>query len=200
MQPADYFIFFLIALVAALLVVIFQSLQAYLVRPRLDLVFSNKSPHVLQTTQSQGDQTFEARFLRVSVHNRGHSVARNCRAYVHDIVRVGPKGEETIILSRDPVGLCWSYESMHDQASYCADVPADFSRYVDVFYAISGGTQKGLNIHSIKTPERIGNYFENSGLYRADITVVSENARPVTKQIEFIYRNDWSSLQTLLNP
>jgi hypothetical protein len=189
-------------LALAFVAVFGESIRAWRRRPRLAAACICAPPHCVSVPMGRRDSTATttAVYLRVLVTNGGRESARNVGAYANDLSRQRADSTWERMPDFPPMNLIWSNLG----TMYFPIIGPGSRRPCDVGHIIDpanrrdfpeesntrlnlGPDQVSLTFDVIAKPNHQG-HIVGPGVYRLDIEVSAENARPLSSRLEIDLR------------
>jgi hypothetical protein len=181
-----------------------ESIRAWWRRPRLTVACICAPPHCVSVPmrKTDGTATTTAVYLRVLVTNeKGRDSARNVWVYAKELSHQRADSTWEQVKAFPPMNLIWSN---HPGMMYFPIIGPDSQRPCDVGHIIDpadlpnfpeesstrlnlGPDQVSLAFDVVARPNHQG-HIVGPGLYRLDIEVGAENARPLSSRLEIDLR------------
>jgi hypothetical protein len=188
------------ALGGGIVSVVAQEIVRWWRRPKLTILFENKSGHFAQTpidwpnnfqNPAAGTTSYQATYVRVKVLNSGRTTARDCRVYLTRVVRDHPDGSKEIIEDQDSAPLNWSMTLSGYQP---IDVPVGINQFVDICHTLSRDNPSKLFPTGF-FPHRLRTAWAKPGKFEIALLVTANNVEPVKKIISFEWTGPWDSIR-----
>ena len=168
-------------------------------RPKLEIEFENTEPFcrnpIIQELQKPKEQWLMGYWIRIRVRNAGRSVAKRCMAKLMEIKDVNRKP----LLTFDPTALQWvtayPHLTFHPYIIYepWMDITAQDYEYLNIVNTVERSALFRVNAAD---PRARGIIFEyGRGEYFLSITVLSENARPLSKEYRLLWEGDYKEIK-----
>lgn len=182
-----------------------EPLRRWLFKPELALSFEDSKDCIAHTPLRPSDSysVTEAYgiFVRVRATNRRRILAKNCRAYLVNIEKKTDESFSPTIYS-DSIPLPWACKDAH--ASFIGfDLAKGLNQYIDILLASDDPLSNGhksywkplipVNIFRYETFFR--ELYENAGIYRLTVQVVSDNAEPAIIKLTIEWNGHWQTIK-----
>jgi hypothetical protein len=175
-----------IAGIGTLALVGYAILQDYLKRPKLLLSFDNEQDVKSQLNTVGLDPSVLSRWLRVRVKNANRrKAAKNCRAFLIGIEKVGPESKSEDMFPNDVRPLVWTHDPTGKPSA--RDLLPGVVHWVDIVGTIDGQNALAVQVQpawSLNTP----------GDYMFTVQVSAEDADPAVIKIRVHWDGTWQSL------
>ena len=191
---------------AVLSPVISEPIRNMIHGPRLDLVFNPNNRDCKSRTQEivtlensnvvggVTNATTEAYYIRARVENKGHQIAKQCKAYLISVEKYNPntrRYEDTIYCESIP--LTWSASGSDDDKFRAIDLPRGVKQYIDLISTrrILEGYRLEIKTHLLRYEE----LFRSQGEFLFTILISGDNVKPVYKKIMFEWNGTWDGFR-----
>lgn len=139
-------------------------------------------------------------YLRLWVKNRGNVTARNAEVYAEELCRQRVDGGWERVQAFPPMNLRWANLDLmyfpsispgmgkHCDLGHIVDPPRRYA--VGEQHPAIPNEQTALAFDLMVAPSHLG-HIVGPGLYRLDVVVAAENARPLRKTVEILLPVAW---------
>ena len=170
-----------------------EPIRRWVLRPRLAVHFDNEPGEGLRCISKTPDsKVFHpdavpdgfAYYVRVMVKNKSRSTAKDCRAYLTKIEKVG-KWDQYVTTHQDPLPLAWAFVG-HSPIS----LPPRMEFFFDVFSTKSFDSR----VIPMTNPQPMiwKKILTDKAKYKITVSVTGENVDPVTTTVEVEW-SDWNN-------
>lgn len=176
-----------------LLVEAFRNLRN---RPKLVIKFASEPQYVTKTPIGRtGDSPTLNIFgiwIRARLKNEGKSVARNCRAYLTDIVVEHTSGSRLVYNNEDAIPLKWSLRADEEKI----DLPPEITQFIDICHVLATEPNK-LHSDARINPFRLGPFWQLPGKYKVTVVVTADEAEPASTAVCFYWPGQYDQIKAI---
>jgi hypothetical protein len=125
---------------------------------------------------------YDARYVRLLIHNAGNRVIHNCRGY---ITSVRKESGATPLFDQETTPLTWANSSRETM-----DIPAKVGLYLDVCSLHRPNQISELWPSVPPTHNRFEEFFQDNTTYHFKIIIAADNTVPKTRDVVVMFRTD----------
>ncbi len=183
------------ALIGFVFAVFLDRAKHWLNGPRVELTFETNADYIAETTEGQIDQVqddISAFYIRIKAKNKGHSIAKQCRAYLIGVDIWDDIGNKYIATKySDSLQLSWSCRNKNSYDGL--DLPAGINQYIDVVSTRSISSKFRPEIQFF--PKNYVTLFNERSRFKFKVLVSGENVTPVCIDIMFDWNGVWNKFK-----
>ena len=173
-----------------------EFVRAFRNRPRLVIKFASEPQYVTKTPiGATGDSPTLNNFgiwIRARLKNEGSSVARNCRAFVTNIVVEQYSGHRLIYENEDAIPMKWSLRANDEKI----DLPPDITQFVDICHVLETEPDK-LHSDARILPFRLLPFWQLPGKYKVTVVVTADETEPASTEVCFYWAGHYDRIKAI---